>query len=158
MLKSLQASDMTRLVKLIGTPEVVNNLSQVPFPYTLKDAEEWLAVVSGEKFNLSIFLDDALIGAVALSNNHDGSYELGYWVGSEYWGCGYATEAAAGLLEFAATQINPLKVSANVFQGNYASANVLKKLGFNATGKGEVFSVSRQARVAVFTYALCTKV
>jgi RimJ/RimL family protein N-acetyltransferase len=78
VLKPLQASDMTRLVKLIGTPEVVNNLSQVPFPYTVKDAEEWLAVVSGEKFNLNIFLDGALIGAVALSNNHDGSYELGY--------------------------------------------------------------------------------
>jgi hypothetical protein len=51
---------MTRLVKLIGTPEVVNNLSQVPFPYTLKDAEEWLVVVSGEKFNLSIFLDGCI--------------------------------------------------------------------------------------------------
>lgn len=152
VLKPLQATDMTRLVELIGTPEVVNNLSQVPSPYTLKDAEEWLAVVSGEKFNLNIFLDDALIGAVALSDNHDGSYELGYWVGSEYWGCGYATEAAAGLLEFAAAQINPLNVSASVFQGNYASANVLKKLGFNATGEGEVFSLSRQEQVATKKY------
>jgi hypothetical protein len=40
----------------------------VPHPYTLSDAEEWLARVEENPFNLSIFLNDKLIGDVSLSD------------------------------------------------------------------------------------------
>ncbi len=55
LLKHLQPADKCRLVELIGAPEVAENLSRVPYLYTLSDAEDWLAVVKENPFNLSIF-------------------------------------------------------------------------------------------------------
>jgi len=152
LLKHLQPADKYRLVELIGVPEVAENLSRVPHPYTLSDAEDWLEVVKENPFNLSIFLNDELIGGVSLSDCRDSSYELGYWIGADYWGQGFATEAARGLLNVAHSQIRSLVVVANVYKENVVSAQVLRKLGFTATGEDEVFSLSRQARVPTFTY------
>lgn len=129
-------------------------LSGVPHPYTLKDADDWLRVVNSEAFNLSVYLDDVLIGAVALSDQQDGTFELGYWIGVDYWGRGFATEAAGALLGFAASKVDPLLVTASVFQGNLGSAKVLEKLGFTEVGEGQVFSLSRQANVPIFKYVL----
>lgn len=76
---------------------------------------------------------------------------MGYWVGADYWGQGFATEAARGLLNVAHLQIRSLVVVANVYKENVGSAQVLRKLGFTATGEGEVFSLFRQAQVPTFT-------
>ncbi len=152
LLKHLDDRDKFRLVELLSVYEVAQNLTRVPYPYTLSDAEEWLARVEENPFNLSIFLNDKLIGGVSLSDRRDNSYELGYWVGADYWGQGFATEAASGLLHLAHSQIRSLVVVANVYKENVVSAQVLRKLGFTATGEGEVFSLSRQAQVSTFTY------
>ena len=152
LLKHLGDRDKFRLVELLSVYEVAQNLTRVPHPYTLSDAEEWLARVEEKPFNLSIFLNDKLIGGVSLSDRRDSSYELGYWVGADYWGQGFATEAARGLLNVAHLQIRSLVVVANVYKENVVSAQVLRKLGFTATGEDEVFSLSRQAQVPTFTY------
>ena len=150
LLKHLGDRDKFRLVELLSVCEVAQNLTRVPHPYTLSDAEEWLARVEENPFNLSIFLNDKLIGGVSLSYRRDNSYELGHWVGADYWGQGFVTEAARGLLHVAHSQIRSLVVVVNVFKEDVVSAQVLRKLGFTATGEGEVFSLSRQ--VPTFTY------
>ena len=151
-LKPLQDRDKARLVALIGDFDVAINLSRVPYPYSLADADDWLSVVESEEFNLSIFLDDALIGAVGLSEKNNGSCELGYWVGKTYWGRGIATEAARGLLDWALPRAQPDYVAANVFADNPSSARVLEKLGFVLVGEDSVFSLSRQAHVPTLFY------
>ena len=152
LLKHLGDRDKYRLVELLSVYEVAQNLTRVPHPYTLSDAEDWLARVKENPFNLSIFLNDKLIGGVSLRDRQDSSYELGYWVGADYWGQGFATEAVGGLLNFAYLQIRPLMVVANVYKENVVSSKVLRKLGFTATGEGEVFSLPRQVWVPTFTY------
>ena len=152
LLKHLGDRDKYRLVELLSVYEVAQNLTRVPHPYTLSDAEDWLARVKENPFNLSIFLNDKLIGGVSLSDRRDNSYELGYWVGADYWGQGFATEAASGLLHLAHSQIRSLVVVANVYKENVVSSKVLRKLGFTATGEGEVFSLPRQVWVPTFTY------
>ena len=42
-------------------------LSNVPHPYTDKDADYWLGKIENEELNLNIFLYDVLIGGVGLS-------------------------------------------------------------------------------------------
>ncbi|HBF63671.1 MAG TPA: hypothetical protein DDW59_09565 [Gammaproteobacteria bacterium] len=102
----------------------------------MSDAEEWLARVEENPFSLSIFFNDKLIGGVSLSDRRDNSYELGYWIGADYWGQGFATETASGLLRVAHSQIHSLVVVANVFKENVVSAQVPRKLCFTATGEG----------------------
>ena len=67
VLKKLVQADKERLVSLIGDFMVSKTLSNVPYPYTLDDADEWLEIVDNEEFNLSIFLNNDLIGGIGLT-------------------------------------------------------------------------------------------
>jgi len=152
VLKKLVDADKERLVFLIGDFMVSKTLSNVPYPYTLDDADEWLKIVNNEEFNLNIFLNDDLIGGVGLTPTEDDFCELGYWLGVEYWGQGYATESVRGLLSYAATNTPCEKFKANVYKENVASAKVLEKNGFKRLEDREVFSISRQENVPSVNY------
>ena len=152
VLKKLVDTDRERLVSLIGDFRVSKTLSNVPYPYTLDDADEWLKIVDNEEFNLNIFLNDDLIGGIGLTPAEDDFYELGYWLGVEYWGQGYATESVRGLLNYAKTNTPCEKFKANVFKENVASAKVLEKNGFKRVEDREVFSISRQENLPSVNY------
>ena len=155
VLKKLVDADKERLVSLIGDFMVSKTLSNVPYPYTLDDADEWLKIVDNEEFNLNIFLNDDLIGGVGLTPTEDDFYELGYWLGVEYWGQGYATESVMELLNYAKSNTPCEKFKANVFKENVASAKVLEKNGFKRVEDREVFSISRQENVISVNYEYC---
>ena len=151
-LKRLVITDKERLIDLIGDFRVSETLSNVPHPYTDDDAEYWLNSVRSSQFKLSIFLNSLLIGGIGLTPEDDGYCEFGYWLGFEYWGKGYATEACYGLLSYAEKNTSYKKFRANVYKGNTASSKVLKKVGFKQTGEGEVFSLSKQENIPCLAY------
>ena len=124
----------------------------MPYPYTFDDADEWLKIVDNEEFNLNIFLNDDLIGGVGLTPTEDDFYELGYWLGVEYWEQGYATESVRGLINYAKSNTPCEKFKANVYKENIASAKVLEKNGFKRVEDREVFSISRQENVPSVNY------
>ena len=152
VLKKIVDADKERLVSLIGDFQVSKNLSKVPYPYTLDDADEWLERSHNQKFNLNIFLNDDLIGGVGLTPAEDDFYELGYWLGVDYWGQGYATESVMEFLNYAKTNSSCEKLKANVFKENIASTKVLEKNGFKRVEDREVFSISRQENVPSVNY------
>ena len=155
VLKKLVDADKERLVSLIGDFRVSKTLSNVPYPYTLDDADEWLKIVDNEEFNLNIFLNDDLIGGIGLTPTEDDFYELGYWLGVEYWGQGYATESVMELLNYAKSNTPCEQFKANAFKENVASAKVLEKNGFKRVEDREVFSISRQENVISVNYEYC---
>jgi RimJ/RimL family protein N-acetyltransferase len=55
--------------------------------------------------------------------------ELGYWIGKSYWGAGYATEAAAAVIEHGFTTLGLNRIHAHHMRRNPASGRVLQKLG-----------------------------
>lgn len=60
---------------------------------------------------------------------------VGYWIGREFRGHGYTTEAVRGLCQWAfATFPQLLRLEADVHGGNGASVRVLEKVGFQAEG------------------------
>ena len=146
VVKKIRNSDKERLVTLLGNSEVLKTLSNVPYPYTINDAERWLEIVNRHEFKFNIFLDDNLIGGVGLSLDEDEFYELGYWLGVDYWGQGYATEAVKGLLDRAITKLQSPKIKANVYKGNTASAKVLEKTDLRKWEK-EKFLVFRDRKL-----------
>ena len=151
-LKKFSATDKNSLIALIGDSRVSETLSNVPFPYTSEDADYWLDSVKKNELRLSIRLNDALIGGIGLTHGDDDYCELGYWLGREYWGRGYATEASNSLLNYVRENTSLRKFRANVYKENIASSKVLQKLGFKQTGEGEVFSLSEQANISCFKY------
>ncbi|NMO79875.1 GNAT family N-acetyltransferase [Niallia alba] len=76
-----------------------------------------------------------LYGAIALlSNQKFNNGEIAYWIGEEFWGNGYATEAAQAILWFAFNEKHLHKVFARYFKTNPASGRVMQKLGMREEG------------------------
>ncbi len=71
------------------------------------------------------------VETVEENNEENNKVEIGYWIGEEYWGNGYITEAVSELIRYGFEELGFNRVWANHFDGNDASNNVKNKLGFS---------------------------
>ena len=141
--------DWTEILAQVADEGVVRNLVQVPWPYTPEAARQF--AVQPQDARCPHFLitrpgpqGAELIGCVGLKQGEAGA-ELGYWIGRDHWGQGYATEAARAVLSLAKT-LGHRRLRARHFADNPASGRVLRKLGFAPTGVvSESFSHARGA-------------
>jgi ribosomal-protein-alanine N-acetyltransferase len=81
--------------------------------------------------------DDAIIGAINLSQIFRGGFHnayLGYYVGAQYAGQGYMTEALRLVLKYAFEQLKLHRLEANIQPGNAASIALVKRAGFVLEG------------------------
>ncbi len=70
-----------------------------------------------------------LIGILTLFDETESSCEIGYGIGSAWWGKGYATEAVRRFLEYLFRERGFRRVYASFFSGNDASRRVMEKCG-----------------------------
>ncbi|MEP2101462.1 MAG: GNAT family N-acetyltransferase [Parasphingorhabdus sp.] len=151
--------DAGALHQAINDEAIVRNLARAPWPYTRHDAEEFLSLPHDPKSpRWLIFRRTAgapcLVGTCGVDAMPDGSVELGYWIGRDHWGLGYATEAGRAALE-TAKALGHREIVASHFIDNPASGNVLTKLGFRRTGRtGPRFSKGRNQSVAAVEFEL----
>ena len=136
VIKSPEIDDKVELTQLINDYDVVQWLSTIPFPYTIGDAENFIErsqekILKQESYNFMIFQNNKLLGGIALTEFNGPSCELGYWLGKQYWGNGFATEAVGGILKFGFDDLSLNEIYASYKIGNEASKNVLKKCGFH---------------------------
>jgi RimJ/RimL family protein N-acetyltransferase len=139
--------DWSEIFAQIADEAVVRNLSRVPWPYTPEAARQFAAL--GQDARCPHFLitlphaDGAeVVGVIGLAPGHEAA-ELGYWIGREHWGKGYATEASRAVLHLART-LGHRRLNASHFLDNPASARVLRKVGFRPTGRlEERYSLAR---------------
>jgi RimJ/RimL family protein N-acetyltransferase len=95
--------------------------------------------------------DGMVIGVIGLHAKGDGRYTLGYHVGAQFRGRGYATEAVCAMVDLA-WSLGAEELYADHFADNPVSGRVLEKAGFAYTGEtGERFSLGRGAKAATLT-------
>ena len=70
-----------------------------------------------------------LIGLILYYDEGNGTCEIGYGLGSEYWGRGYATEAVKCFIDYCIYTLGFDTVTASYFSGNDASRRVMEKCG-----------------------------
>ncbi len=63
------------------------------------------------------------------TNNHCNYYDLGYRLNKNFWGKGFATEAAKAAVDYGIHQLNLKDIYAIADVNNIASKNVLQKAG-----------------------------
>ncbi len=87
----------------------------------------------GRKDLFAIRLKDTgcLIGIILFFDKKDTACEIGYGIGSNYWNCGYTTEAVKIFLEYLHREEGIQTVYASFFTGNYASQRVMEKCGMS---------------------------
>lgn len=132
------AEDAPALAAAIADETIVRNLATAPWPFTLRDAEAFLAEPRDPVLpSLLIFErtggDPRLAGACGLGRRPSGAVELGYWIARPFWGRGIATEACAALIDIART-LGLKQLEGSHFLDNPASGRVLEKLGFMPVG------------------------
>jgi len=116
-------------------------MSQVPHPYTLEHAREWINSTMTQETETCfvIEIDGQVAGGVGLHPLKDEASthvaELGYWLGTDYWGVGVMTEVVAAFTEWGFERLQLVRIFAAVYARNPASARVLEKAGFQFEGR-----------------------
>lgn len=87
-----------------------------------------------------------------------GETEVGYALAKEFWGKGYATEAASAFLRYGFTELHIEKIVAVANPANTASRRVMEKLGMDFDYTGEFYgrdlvhySISREKFISAKT-------
>jgi RimJ/RimL family protein N-acetyltransferase len=142
-LRPLSLRDAPTVAAGAGDPRVARYLLAVPSPYPpalakawVKDRLEWWK--HGRGITLGIVRRDqpaALLGTVSLRRYaRDRRAELGYWLTTNAWQRGFATEATRALVDFGFAHYKLARIYAYVLGGNAASERVLEKLGMQREG------------------------
>lgn len=153
-LRPLTADDAPEIARLAGDWDIARMTALIPHPYTLADAQSFIASAAGSDHTFAIERDGVLVGCCGARSVSDSTYEIGYWVGKPYWGHGIATEAAQALLAYLRALEPGCVIAISHMAENEASARVIRKLGFRRTGEKETFCVARGAPVPSLTYLL----
>lgn len=132
------AEDAPALAAAIADETIVRNLSAAPWPFTLRDAEAFLAQPRDPVLPSLLVFDRTggaprLAGACGLGRRPSGAVEMGYWIARPFWGRGIATEACTALIGIART-LGLKQLEGSHFLDNPASGRVLEKLGFRPIG------------------------
>lgn len=134
-LRPSRTDDASAVLAAIGDQDIVRNLGSAPWPYTLADAEQFVAAAfNPEEPRLLAFHGDersqVLVGVAGLDRMPGGEVELGYWIAKSHWGQGLATELGARMIGIARDELKLTRLTAGYFIDNPASGRVLAKLGF----------------------------
>lgn len=142
VLRKYRKGDEKALQRNINNRKVARYMSSVPYPYTAKDAKEWIGKDlkwqkerKSAQVNFVIDINGEVVGAVGFSNiNWEHKAEIGYWLAEKYWKQGIMTEAVKLAVKFGFKKLKLKRIFATVFSPNLASKRVLEKSGFTLEG------------------------
>ncbi|WP_147124751.1 GNAT family N-acetyltransferase [Shimia ponticola] len=137
-LRRITLQDAAALQEAMGDFDILQWTSKVPYPFTVADAEAYIARHQfGFIGSWLILFQDRIVGGIAADD------QLGYWITKDAWGQGIATEAAERVIDFVFEETGQDLLRAGHFDGNAASRNTLVKLGFEDEGADTMPSLAR---------------
>jgi ribosomal-protein-alanine N-acetyltransferase len=143
VLGTFTPEDAPELQRLAGAREIADTTVSIPHPYDLDHALAWIGqqrreAVRGRATNFAIRLlpDATLIGSAGLRDIDPEHLqaELGFWIGREWWGQGYAREAAEAVIQFGFDSLGLNRIYAHHMARNPAAGKVLEASGMRREG------------------------
>jgi RimJ/RimL family protein N-acetyltransferase len=141
-LRPFGLSDAKEVQRQAGNPKVAATTLAIPHPYPDGAAEEWISQHQ-EWFQKGMSVDWAiehrdskqLVGCMSLwINRTHKRAETGYWIGEEFWGKGYCTEASHAAVQYAFEVLKLNKITSRHMAENPASGKVMLKAGMEKEG------------------------
>lgn len=143
ILRKIAVEDAARINMLCNDHDVASQTLRINYPCSTKETLDFIGSCnkSEDKQNHSVVLTiilqatNEIIGVIGLdveTEHERGS--LGYWLGKNYWGKGYATEAANALMEHGFKQLKLNRIYGCCWSDNKASSKVLQKIGMQYEG------------------------
>jgi RimJ/RimL family protein N-acetyltransferase len=141
-LRWLRQADTQAIVRLAGEKAVAEMTALIPHPYPPDAATAFVfdsrkANALGDELRLAITVKgrpNHLIGMVGIRRLEDAPPDLGYWLGTPFWGAGYATEAAREALRVAFETLELREVVSYTALTNQRSMAVMRRLGMREAG------------------------
>lgn len=146
--------DLDFLESLLTNPNMVRYIGngQIRDKEGIKKFSDWIydTYSFNPHYGLKLILDKESkkrvghAGLVPQIINGKQEIEIGYWIAQEYWGRGFATEAARVVMEYGKNKLKIEKMIALIQKDHIASQKVAEKIGMqfekeiNLKGK-EVF-------------------
>lgn len=162
-IRAWKIEDRTELARNLNNLNVLNNLRDgLPYPYTEKDAEDYITSMlssdPSKTFAFAITVDGGVIGSIGVfrcENIHSRTAEIGYYIGEAYWGNGYAASAVKQACQYVFENTDIIRIFAEPFARNRRSCRVLEKAGFqyegtlrsNAVKNGEILDMKMYALI-----------
>jgi RimJ/RimL family protein N-acetyltransferase len=129
-------ADVRAIARLANDRRIAENTRRLPHPYSQDHAVDFIRATAelGSETAFLIEHDNSAVGMVGIDRSTPDEAELGYWLGVEHWGRGFATEAARGAIDFFFEEFDGDHLHAGARVTNPASRNVLEKCGFQWSG------------------------
>jgi RimJ/RimL family protein N-acetyltransferase len=134
IIRNWNQEDINPYATIIGNPEVMRFIGDgIPKPY-----EESILAVNRyntqieeqgwARFAVALKESNSIIGFCGF-DHYQGEIDFGWRLGKEYWGNGYATEAAKAVYTLGKETFKFPRMVCHAFKENKASINVIEKLG-----------------------------
>jgi RimJ/RimL family protein N-acetyltransferase len=157
VLRAPRLEDAVAIAGLANNRSIAAMAARIPYPYGIKDAEQWIHKAwTGPDCPFVIVhrTTGAVMGAVGFNTCETGQVSLGYWLGIDHHGQGYASEAVRALVDYLFSARGVTAIAASCRVVNNASRHVLEKCAFQWTGAGLVRSSFLQSSVPVDHFRL----
>jgi RimJ/RimL family protein N-acetyltransferase len=143
--------DAVRIAELLNNEAVAGNLTDVPYPYALADAQNWLGTWRADAAPAATYFiidikGEGAAGVIGFSTKPEGA-SLGYWLGEPYWGKGLMSGATRRVITWYFASTDAEEIVSGVFHFNMASLAIQQKLGFVETGRSTRFCRARNQEI-----------
>jgi RimJ/RimL family protein N-acetyltransferase len=128
-------ADVNAIARLADDRRIAQN-TRLPHPYSQDHAVDFIRHVASEPRKVIFLVEHSHtpIGMVGANWREEDTPELGYWLGVDHWGQGFATEAARAVLDFTFEEFDIAFIRSFARVTNPASRNILEKCGFQWSG------------------------
>ena len=129
-------ADVKGIARIVNDRRIAENTRRLPHPYRQDDAVRFIKDMAKARAETVFLIEEhhTPIGMVGIDWRQPDSPELGYWLGVEYWGRGFGTEAARAVIDYAFEEFDIEHMISGARVVNPASRNILEKCGFQWTG------------------------
>jgi RimJ/RimL family protein N-acetyltransferase len=157
-LRAWRVEDAASLVHYANDVDVSRGLSDsFPYPYTLSDAETFLAKAASQSASMrAIEIDGAAVGGIGMRPGEDVyriGTQIGYWIGTPLRGRGLMSRIVPAWCDHLFASYGFERLQALVFSNNPASGRVLEKAGFIHEGTQRRAAIKRGEVLDVLVYA-----
>lgn len=141
-LRPWRMGDASALAAILNNQKILDNLRDgIPFPYTLDDAQSYIAGMLAadphQTYAFAITVNDQVVGSIGAfrkDNIHSRTAEMGYYVAESHWRQGIASGAIAQICRHIFDTTDILRIFAEPFAYNIGSCAALEKCGFVREG------------------------
>lgn len=129
-------ADVKAIAHLANDRRIAENTRRLPHPYVQDHAIEFVRAIADDPRETVFLIEHTHtpIGMVGIDWREQSAPELGYWLGFEYWGQGFGTEAARAVIDFFFEEFDAEHLISGARVANPSSRNILEKCGFQWSG------------------------